>query len=281
MEGAPGAALRDAAARLRDVTDSPRLDAELLLAHSLGISRSTLLSRLHIPAPLDGFEALLARRLNHEPVAYITGGRGFYNLDFITRPPVLIPRPETEHLVEAALAHLKQWRGERPPRILDLCTGSGCVAITLACEIPGAKVSATDIGQEALALADENNRLHKAKVRLLRGDLFDALPKDEPPFDVIVSNPPYVETGEWAGLTPDIRLYEDTRALLAGEDGLDLIRRIIPEALPRLSPGGLLALEMGEKHHLKVAELMTACGYKGVRHVKDLAGIPRIALGLK
>ncbi len=195
---------------------------------------------------------------------------------------MLIPRPETEHLAEAALAHLAKRPDNAPAaRVLDLCTGTGCVAVTLARHMPTAKLTATDLNPDAAALARENAAHNGVPLRVLEGDLFAALPPDEPPFDVVVANPPYVEAAEWDGLMPDIRLHEDPAALLAGEDGLDLIRRIIAEAPAHLAPGGLLALEIGETQYPAVAELLAEKGFGDIKPIKDLAGIDRIAVAVK
>ena len=272
-----GDVLRDAAARLSPLADSPRLDAELLLAHALGLSRAGLLARLRDTGPLGAFPEYLARRLAHEPVAYILGHREFYSLDFIVRPPVLIPRPETEHLVETGLAFAGE--AARPLRILDLCTGSGCVAVTLAHELRGSTVTAVDIAPVATALARENAARAGVPVRVLEGDLFDALPGDEPVFDLITANPPYVEAAEWDTLAPDITRYEDPGALLSGEDGLDCVRRIVRQAPAHLVKGGMLAMEIGEKQYDAVAALFLQAGFENVACVPDLAGIRRIILG--
>ncbi len=282
MDAPLGDILRDAARQLAAVSESPRLDAELLLAHALVVTRSSLLSRLGDTVSCAAFPPLLARRMAHEPVAYILGTQEFFSLTFIVRPPMLIPRPETEHLVEAALAHLANRPGGAPPaRILDLCTGTGCVAVTLARHAPNAEVTATDLNPDAAALARENAALNNAPLRVLEGDLFAALPPNEPPFDVVLANPPYVETTEWDGLMPDIRLYEDPAALLAGKDGLDLVRRMIAAAPAHLVTGGLLALEIGETQYPAVAALLAAHGFGDIRAVKDLAGMDRIAVALR
>jgi len=205
------------------------------------------------------------------------GHRAFYSLDFLVRAPMLIPRPETEHLVEAALSFAKE--AQRPLRILDLCTGTGCVAVTLAHELPGSDVTATDISPEAVALAQENAKRAGVNVSVRQGDLFEALPGNEPPFDIITANPPYVEAGEWSTLAPDITEYEDQRALLAGEDGLDCIRRIIASALGHLNPGGAIAMEIGEKQYDAVAQLLAAFGFTEIGCLHDLAQIRRIIHG--
>jgi len=270
--------LAEITSRLAATSETPRLDAELLLAHALGCTRSRLLARLHEPsAPRDLLEPLVARRLNHEPIAYILGVWEFFSLEFAVRAPVLVPRPETEHLVEAALRHM----AGGPARVLDLCTGSGCVAVSLAKNAPGATVTAVDIAQHAAALARENAQRHAATVEVYVGDLFDALPPDSAPFDVIVSNPPYVAAGAWPTLSPVITRHEDPGALLAGDDGLDLIRRIVDTAPRHLRPGGLLALEMGEEQAAAVGGLLAAAGFVDIRVHRDLAGHDRIATGLR
>lgn len=273
--------LAEAAQRLKPVTDTPRLDAEILLAHAVGVTRSALLARLHEALPAPDFEELLERRLQYEPIAYIVGAWEFFSLAFIVRPPVLTPRPETEHLVEMALDHLRH-RGAAagPPRVLDLGTGTGCVAVAVARNLP-CDMIATDINPDAVALARENAAKHGVSIHVCAGDLFDGLPQDAPPFDCIVSNPPYVEEDAWPGLSPVIRLHEDPRALLAGKDGLAVIRRIIADAPAHLRPGGLLALEIGEKHFQRVAGLMRDAGFRDIACRRDLSGIPRIIGALR
>ncbi|MBI2433785.1 MAG: peptide chain release factor N(5)-glutamine methyltransferase [Candidatus Hydrogenedentes bacterium] len=271
-------AVADAADALVPVTDTPRLDAEILLAHALGISRSQLLGRLRNVLPPEAaaaFQPLLARRLNYEPIAYILGTWEFFSLEFITRPPVLVPRPETEHLVEVTLEHL---RGH-PGRVLDLCTGTGCVAIAIAINAPNAVVLATDIHPSAVSLARENCAKHQVDVTIHQGDLFAGLSTREPRFDVVVSNPPYVPDEEWTTLPAVIRLHEDPKALLAGRDGLDMIRRIIAGAPGWLNPGGLLALELGEDQYDAVASLLAAASFRDIGCRHDLAGIRRIIHG--
>jgi release factor glutamine methyltransferase len=274
-----GQLLSEGAQRLEGITETPRLEAELLLAHALRCTRSQLLARLKEEVDTAIFQALVDRRLAHEPVAYILGTWEFFSLEFRTRPPMLIPRPETEHLVEAALDYVKNCPvALEAPSILDLCTGSGCVAITLARNVGNSQVTATDLNPDAIALTLENAALHGVDLRCLEGDLFEALPPDAKLFDIIVSNPPYVEEGEWPTLSADIRDYEDPRALLSGADGLDLIRRLINEAGAFLKPGGLLAFEMGERHVATVETMLHAAGFVHVSCRADLAGIPRIAV---
>jgi len=292
--------LARAAAALAAVTDTPRLDAEILLAHALGITRAQLLARTRdllspeglslvdrpTPAqpaaldracvtPLSRFDAFIARRAQGEPIAYITGRWEFFSLAFAIRPPILVPRPETEHLVEIALAHLESRRGP----VLDLCTGSGCVAVAVAKNAPNCPVAATDINPAAAVLAHENAKRHQANVAVAVMNLAEALAAAGPAFEVIVANPPYVETGAWAGLSRTIRDYEDPRALLAGDDGLDTIRRILATAPRILRPAGLLALEVGEGQAESVQDLFANAGFTTIDTRRDLQGIARIVHG--
>ncbi|MCX5758378.1 MAG: peptide chain release factor N(5)-glutamine methyltransferase, partial [Candidatus Hydrogenedentes bacterium] len=267
--------LTAAATLLAPVTETPRLDAEILLAHALGISRSALLARLRDREDAPGFDALVERRAKAEPIGYILGTWEFFSLSFIVRKPLLVPRPETEHLVESVLAHI----GDPPARVLDIGTGTGCVAVSIAVNAPQAFVLATDISVNAIETATENARRHAVTNRITfrRGDLFAALEPDEGPFDVICSNPPYVEAGAWNSLPPAIRLHEDPGALLAGPEGLDAIARIIREAPPFLRPGGMLALEMDDAQRNSVECLLQEAGYRDITFTRDLAGLNRIA----
>ncbi len=269
--------LHEAAQRLAIVTETPRLDAELLMAHAAGMSRSRLLACLREELAVPRFEEFVQRRLGCEPIAYISGEWEFFSLEFIVEKPLLVPRPETEHLVEAALAHFK--KSPKPaPRILDLGTGTGCVAIALGKNIPGAHITATDLNPAALAVARKNALRHGVAVELREGDLFSPLGAEET-FDAIVSNPPYVESVEWNALSPVIRLHEDPRALLGGPDGLEVIRRLILQAPQHLVPGGLLAIEIGERQRDAVSLLLERAGFVDIHFVNDLAGISRIACG--
>jgi release factor glutamine methyltransferase len=267
-----GACLRDAEAQLGAVSETPRLDAEVLLAHALGLSRAQLLARLREAAIPPQFAALLDRRMASEPVAYIVGQCEFYSMEFRVRPPVLIPRPETELLVELAL----EQTGALPAKVLDLCAGSGCIGISIAKHAPAATVYAVDIADSARVLTHENAALHAVPITFFQGDLFDALPAAVGPFDCIVSNPPYVEESAWSTLPKDIRAYEAREALVAGADGLDVIRRIIRQAPPWLRPGGLLAVEIDGAQEASVIRLMAASGFADARSIPDLAGIPRV-----
>lgn len=269
------ARIAHAEARLRPVTDTPRLDAEILLAASLGLTRAQLLARLREEGDAPEFEALLARRLRYEPIAYILGEWEFFGINFHTRAPVLVPRPETEHLVEVVLQHIS---GIADPIVMDVCTGSGCVALALAQHSPRAQVFALDQARPAIALAQENIALHKMgeRVRLLSSDMLTAV-AEVPRFHAICANPPYVEAGDWEGLPEVIRRHEDPAALLAGADGLDCIRQLIEQAAARLLPGGVLAFELGEGQAQAAIGLLTESGnYEAMDSMDDLAGIARI-----
>ena len=277
--GTVGECIASAAQALERVSDSPQSDAEFLLAHALGISRSQLLARKKQTIDVSAFAPLLARRLAHEPVAYILGEWEFFSMPLAVRAPMLVPRPETEHLVECVL----EAAGERPCRVLEIGTGTGCVALAIAKHAPNAEVLATDINPGALRLASQNAESLglTSRIDFRLGDVFDTLPALTGNFDAICSNPPYVADGEWEQLSDTIRLHEDPRALLAGPDGLDVIRRLIDGAWDRLNPGGLFAIEMGEGQWMNVKSLLETKGYSHTRVRHDLAGIPRIATARK
>ena len=230
-----------------------RLEAEVLARHALGYDRAAYFASLR--QPLDAaqqarIERLVARRAHGEPLAYITGHREFYGLDFIVNPAVLIPRQETELLVDKALEWASSWasvraasgQGNAAPLIADVGTGSGAIAVALACNLPSARVLAIDASAAALAVADRNRRRHGVadRVALLQGDLLTAL---KPGVDAIVSNPPYIASDLLPGLPPDVRR-EPALALDGGHDGLRLTRRLIEQAARRLNRGGALLIEI-------------------------------------
>lgn len=250
-------------------------DAELLLLHVAGITRADLMThpeRELTERQINHYQAAITRRARHEPVQHILGIQEFYGRDFIVNRLVLIPRPETEHLVEAVLATCPQ-----PKSVLDIGTGSGILAITLALELPSATVTATDISTAALAVAQKNAQQLDAgeRIRFVVSDLFTAL--DDEQFDCIVSNPPYVARSEV--LEPQVREYEPAMALYAGEDGLTIYRRLIPEAIAHLAPGGHLLLEIGHGQRDSLQRLLAQSGFEDIRFVNDLQGIPRVAMG--
>jgi len=251
--------------------DAPRLTAELLLSHALSCDRVRLYLDFDKPlgAPeLAAFRELLRRRAEGEPTAWLTGRREFLRHAFRCDARALIPRPETELVAEAAILALPAGG-----RLLDLCTGTGCIALSAALARPGAAVTATDLSPEALALAAENAVALGAKAELLLGDLFAPLPAGAR-FDVLVSNPPYVPAGELGGLSREVRR-EPRLALDGGPDGLALLRRIVAGAPARLAPGGLLLLEMHESHAGPLPALCREAGLVEAVVRKDLAGLPR------
>jgi len=264
---------------------SARLDAELLLAHVLGLDRVGLY--VHYEQPLSRKELaslreLVRRRARREPVAYILGRREFWSLEFEVGPEVLIPRPETEFLVEAVLRLLRREETACPRwQVLDLGTGCGVIGICLAKEETGVQVVATDVSPAALVIARRNAcRLGVAeRVAFVAGDLFSPLACPQAIFDVVVSNPPYVPAGDFARLCPEVTVFEPRVALDGGKDGLEVIRRIVREAPEYVRPGGYLALEIGAGQLLQVLGLLEACRrYSGAFWVRDYAGIPRVVL---
>jgi len=250
--------------------ETPRLDAELLLAHVLGVGRERLLidSALTVEGPaVRAFQDAVRRRsVQREPVAYIIGHRGFRHLDLAVDQRVLVPRAETELLVEVGLALAPQ------ARVLDLGTGSGAVALALKHERPDLQISASDASDDALEVARENARRLELDVRWLHADLLAGIPDE---FDAILSNPPYVAEAERAGLAPEIVRHEPASALFAGADGLATIRALITQVSERRRVA-LLGLEVGAGQAQEVAELMGRAGFSSVRCERDLAGIERV-----
>jgi release factor glutamine methyltransferase len=271
------ALLRAGVRLLEGASASPRLDAEVLLAHALGWTRAALFARRDEPlAPADAQRCLdlLAARRAGRPVAQVTGRREFWSLVLEVTPDVLTPRPDTETLVERALARLPEGA---PARVLDLGTGSGAVALAIAQERPAAAVTATDASAAALAVAARNAQgLGLGRVALAAGDWLAAVPGAR--FDVIVSNPPYLADADWAGADPELA-FEPRAALAAGVDGLDALRRIVAGAPAHLVPGGWLLLEHGAGQGPAVRALLAAAGFDGVLTSTDLGGNPRVTEG--
>lgn len=260
--------------------ESPRLDAELIVGHALSLTRTQII--MHLDRPLEEREltqlrALVKRRRAREPMAYLRGEREFFGRSFMVDKRVLVPRPDTEVLVDVAL-HRTSNRA-LSCRTLDLCTGSGCVAITLSKERPTTPVLATDISDDALAVARENReRLGAYRVAFAHGDLFAAVPASAT-FDLIVSNPPYIPSGDIQGLMPDVRDFEPRLALDGGKDGLDSIRRIVTESPKYLAKDGILAVELGAGEAPAVRDLFLERGYMDVEIAKDIARIERVVSG--
>jgi release factor glutamine methyltransferase len=255
-----GRALVSAAQRLTGAgCENPRLDAQLLLAHVLGADRTWLFAHHDHPLTVDQAEAftdLVARRIQREPVAYLIGRKEFYGLDFAVDERVLIPRPETEMLVDFLLAHV-QADPKRTFVIADVGTGSGAIAVTTAAHAPNTRIYALDISPDALAVAQENGRrlAPKARLAFLHSDLLTALPE---PADVIVANLPYVTDQGYAHLAPEIREYEPQLALTAGEKGLDVIKRLLGQVRNHLNPNGTVLLEIGHEQGPAVKALAEA-----------------------
>lgn len=259
--------------------ETARLDAEVLLAHAMRCERTALLARLREEADplLQGrFDALLSRRLSREPVAYIRNVQEFWSLRFAVSPVALIPRPETELVVEVAL---RRARLLPAPRLCDVGTGSGCIAVAIAHELPRARLLAVDISHAALALAERNARHHDVheRVELRESDLFSAVAPGEK-FDLVVSNPPYVADTDPISLEV---LCEPHQALSGGADGLDVIRRLVAEAPAHLVDGGWLVFEFGHEQAPAVREIVAAAGCTDMEVHDDLAGVPRVVAARK
>ena len=261
--------------------DAPRLTAEVLLAHVLGWERARIIAHLHDPlvaAAWEKFRLVARRRASGEPLQYLTGQQEFYGLSFRVTPAVLIPRPETEILVEKALTLTR--RSRNPVHFVDVGTGSGCIAISVAHELPAATGRATDISAGALAIAHENAQrlgVH-GRVAFVRSDLLECFPP-RPLFDLILSNPPYVAGADVESLPGLVRNHEPHTALLGGESGLETYRRLIPQAAARLAAPGHLLLEVGAGQARDVAELIRQAGLVLDEIVEDLQGIPRCIIG--
>ncbi|MDQ3065763.1 MAG: peptide chain release factor N(5)-glutamine methyltransferase [Actinomycetota bacterium] len=265
--------LRRATEHLGKSSETARLDAELLLAHALGRKRIELYTDFDRPlnnGELDEYRALVSRRSKHEPVAYILGEWGFRRLTLAVDKRALIPRPETEIVVERALARL---RGLDAPRVLDVGAGTGAIALAIADEHPGACVTAIDVSAEALALARENSARTGIEIELLEHDLRLGLPAGL--YDLVVSNPPYVEPADLESLMPDVRDYEPHVALV-GSGATDAVAR---GSVGALASGGWLVLEVGDGQAATTAALLAELGYADVLTTPDLTGRERVVEG--
>lgn len=273
-------ALREGERLLRGVsTDEAELEAELLLRHALSMDRVHLYQRLTeeiSPAAYKRYRKLLDRRLRHEPTPYILGRREFFGLEFEVTPAAIIPRPETEVLVELAIAFARERFGAGPFDFADIGVGCGAIAIVVAREVPPARVTAIDVSKRALALARRNAHRHgvEERIRFLHGDLLTPL---DAPVDIIAANLPYVRTADWASAPMEIREFEPRRGLDGGADGLRLIRRLLRQAPAFVRPGGALFAEIGDGHGLDASALARAT-FPGARvEVRsDLAGLDRV-----
>ena len=254
-----------------------RLDAEVLLLHLIGRDRAFLIAHGDERMTAEGalrYYAFIDRRLTAEPIQYIVGESEFYGLTFRVNRDVLIPRPETEHAVEKVLELAGAFAS---PRILDVGTGSGAIAVSLAAHLPGAAITATDVSPAALALAQQNAAANfvSERIRFLAGDLLAPVAAER--FEVVVSNPPYVAETDHKILSAEVRDFEPWLALFAGPEGLAIYRRIIPQAFSALVPGGYIVLEIGYGQQDAVAELLSQAGFINVVFTADLQAIPRIA----
>lgn len=264
--------------------DRARQDAESLLLqvlkrHDAARNRAWLLTHLDSQAAPDDaaeFRALVKRRFAGEPIQYIVGEAEFYGLPFFVTRDVLIPRPETEHIVEKALQLSTKFDH---PRLLDIGTGSGAIAVALSAHLRDASITATDISTAALAVAQRNARRNGAadRIRFLAGDLL--APVADECFEMVVSNPPYVAETDRETLAIEVRDFEPTTALFAGKDGLAVYRRLIPAAFAALVSGGFLLLEIGQGQQDAVGALLESAGFVGIEFTTDLQGIPRVAAG--
>jgi release factor glutamine methyltransferase len=300
--------------------DRAKRDAETLLLHLTGKNKAWLMARADddfAGCNAIRYASLLERRRKGEPIQYITGETEFYGLPFHVTPDVLIPRPETEHLIERCLALAKQfvqpqslgtpgldsetgetassqrslgapfmtrplrheWESKDPAspiRILDVGTGSGAIPVALAAQIPNAVITATDISEAALAIARENAKRNGVAIRFLQGDLLAPVAGET--FDLIVSNPPYVPATDRDSLAVEVRDHEPSLALFAGDDGLDIYRRLIPQAFAAIAPGGFIALEIGYGQQPAIHSLLADAGLTNIEFTPDLQGIPRVAV---
>jgi len=281
--------------------ENPSLDSSLLLAELLNTTRSKLTTAGNdniSEALVATFRQLIKRRQSGECTAYILGRKEFYALEFMVNPSVLVPRPDTETLVDAALKIIvngaeSKVAGKQPPRVLDLCTGSGAIAIALKHTIPELEVWATDISAEALETAQKNaaRLLPPDSIRFFQGDLYDALlPTPHSPSSLcsllpalcslIISNPPYIPSAELPSLSPEVRM-EPTLALDGGDDGLGVIRKIVARAAEFLCPGGCLLLEADPRQMAAIADLYKEAGFSDIQTHKDLSGMERVISGAR
>jgi release factor glutamine methyltransferase len=281
-------AINNAAQKLSENgVSNARLDAELLLSHVLNKNRAWLITHIHDALEgknLQFFEGAVDRRARREPLQYIIGKQEFWGLEFRVTPDVLIPRPETELIIESALAIARDRHG--PLTIIDLCTGSGCIAVSLAKELPSAQIIATDTSEKALGVARTNARAQNVaeRIRFFEGDLFEPLETlaVHGRVDIIVTNPPYIRAGDLNTLQAEVRDYEPETALIAGPDGTEVHRRIIGAAPHYLKPRGILIMEMGMGQSGALAAMIREQEQYGSFEVlKDLAGIERVLVARK
>ena len=260
-----------------DIPDAP-LEITILLCHLLKISRAELFlnEKVLLPETLDEFEKLVCRRLRREPISYILGEHEFWSLPFTVTPDVLIPRPETEIMIEIVLQIVKNSEKAYPGSILDIGTGSGAIAIALARELPEATVFALDLFHDALRIAAHNAKRHKCgdRVHLLQSDLLRGI-RGQPLFDLVVSNPPYVARNDLAALQPEIA-FEPRSALDGGKMGMETIERLAHQVWPVLKPGGWFFMEIGAEQSELVKAAFSSLSFENLAVYKDYGGLPRI-----
>ncbi|MGA2962548.1 MAG: peptide chain release factor N(5)-glutamine methyltransferase [Candidatus Korobacteraceae bacterium] len=280
-------ALTDAVRRLEDESvGSPRVNGEMLLMFTLDCDRAYLYAHSERELTVDEqsrYECAIEQRASGYPAQYITGHQEFWGLDLIVTPAVLIPRPETEHVVETTLDLVRAGAGCRPgrgPKLIDVGTGSGAIALALATELPAAEIYGVDLSREALDIAKANAaRLQLGdRVRFLMSDVLESVPRDGS-FDFVLSNPPYVGFHEADKVQDVVKKFEPKMAVFAGEHGLDVIRRLIPQAGEALHAGGYLVFEIGYTMASMTAELLS--GWRDVHAVPDLSGIPRVMVAMR
>lgn len=264
---------------LSQVSEEPELDAELFLRHSLALDRTSLYARLPEEMSTEQekrYRDLLVRRITHEPTAYILGHKEFFALDFLVTPAALIPRPETETLVELAIAFVRRHIAGRDAVIADVGTGCGAIAISIAHALPEAGVIAIDSSADALALAEYNAERNKlrGRIRFIQGDLLEPLGI---PVDLLIANLPYIPTADFERLPPEIRDHEPRASLDGGPDGLSVIERFLQQAPEHLQPRGAIFAEIGHQHEISATRIAGSVFPQAyVEVVADLAGIPRI-----
>jgi release factor glutamine methyltransferase len=255
----------------------------MLMCHVLGKQRIELYTQFDAvvpPGQLAQLRAMVKRASEHEPVAYLVGKTEFYSLELIIRQGCLIPRPETEMLVQHAIEFLRKREGQ--PSVLDLCTGSGCIAAAIARNVKDARITATDLSREALDIAAENCLKHQLseRITLVQGDLLS--PVSPEPFDLIVSNPPYVSEAEYAALDKNVKDYEPRAALLAGPKGLDIYERVLLQVEPYLKPDAALMLEIGYLQGPDVLSLLESTGlFANIHTYKDMQNHDRLVVGIR
>ncbi len=257
-----------------------RLSAEQLLAHVLGLRRLDLylqFERILTPQEREAYKRLVQRRANREPLQYILGKAEFYGLEFRVTPAVLIPRPETELLVDAVIEHFRQ-STEKHPHIVDVGTGSGCIAVAIKYHLPEAHVVGVDVSQQALSIARENADTHGVAVEWVQADGIAFLTEQQHHWHAIVSNPPYIGEDEWPTLPPEVREFEPRTALLAGKTGLEFYQQLVPVAYQSLVPGGMLVMEIGYRQGNALQQLLEQQGFQHPI-VKDYQQHNRMVIG--